>query len=235
MKKTEQIGELELFHNIKSETMDELMKYGKIEEFPKGTILMRAREPVGSIYIQLTGKSMVYNLTHNGRRKIMFIFGDGILLNEHVFNSKPTSVYCETMEKCKMFMIPSHIFVKVMEEDFVLTKNVLTAQEKKIWRLGHQLKNTNSGIFLERKLAAKLCKLARDFGVDKPEGREIDMNLSITFLADMLGTPRETTSRSCSILSENGLIQINKKRILIPDPERLSHFYRTGEIGGRKI
>lgn len=230
MKKIEQLEQLELFRNMKPETMDYLTKNGKVGSFSKGTMLMRAGEPAAFIYIQLSGKSIVYNLTHNGRRKIMFIFGQGVLLNEHVFNSKPTSVYCETLEKCELFLIPAQTFVKAMEEDFVLSKNVLAAQEKKIWRLGHQLKNTNSGIFLERKLAAKLWKLARDFGVDKPEGREIDMNLSITFLADMLGTPRETTSRSCSILVENGLIKTNKKRILIPNPERLSKFYKTGEL-----
>lgn len=58
-----------------------------------------------------------------------------------------------------------------------------------------------------------LWKLARDFGFETEEVIEIDINLSITFLADMLGTSKETTSRICSFLVENGLIKINKKRI----------------------
>ena len=49
-------------------------------------------------------------------------------------------------------------------------------------------------------------------------------------LADMLGVPRETTSRVCSTLTEAGLIVIKKKRIFIPDPALMAHFYKTGEI-----
>lgn len=103
-----------------------------------------------------------------------------------------------------------------------------------MWRLGHQLKNTVGSIYMERKLAAKLWKLARDFGIERPEGIEIDINMTITFLADMLGAPRETTSKTCKALSDYGLISMKKKRITIVDPARVSHFYKTGEIQKKK-
>ena len=83
---------------------------------------------------------------------------------------------------------------------------------------------------LERKLAAKLWKLARDFGVPVPEGIEIDIYLPITLLADMLGAPRETTSRICGMLTEAGLITIRKKRIIVTAPDRMAHFYKTGDM-----
>lgn len=85
-------------------------------------------------------------------------------------------------------------------------------------------------IYLERKLAAKLWKLSRDFGVETPEGIEIDFNIPITLLADMLGAPRETTSRLCNTLAEHGLMKIRRKRITITNPAAMAHFYRTGEI-----
>lgn len=83
---------------------------------------------------------------------------------------------------------------------------------------------------MERKLAAKLWKLARDFGVSIPEGIEININLSVTLLADMLGAPRETASRLCRALVDYGLIQMRGKRIIILSPQKISVFYRTGEI-----
>ena len=126
-------------------------------------------------------------------------------------------------------MIGSADFLQIMSDDFELTKNVLAAQERKIRRLSHQLKNTTSSIYLEKKLAAKLWKLSRDFGVQTEEGIEIDLNLSVTFLADMLGVPRETTSRACSVLADNGLIHMNRKRIMILDPKKITRFYRTGK------
>lgn len=224
------VNQLEIFKGIDPKTMEKLTKIGTIQDVSKGTLLMRAREPVSMVYFQLTGKTVIYNLTHDGKRKILFIFGHGVLLNEHLFNNHTSSTYCETMEKSKVLAFPVQEFAEAMAADFQLTKQVLEAQERKIWRLSHQLKNTTSSIYLERKLAAKLWKLSRDFGVETEEGIEIDMNLSITFLADMLGVPRETTSRVCSTLTEAGLIMIKKKRIYISDPAKMAHFYKTGEI-----
>ena len=152
------------------------------------------------------------------------------MLNEHVLDNQMTSLFCETIEKSQIFMVPSTVFLRLMEEDFSLVRAVMEIQARKIWRLGHQLKNTMGSIYLERKLAAKLWKLARDFGIVTEEGIEIDINLSITLLADMLGAPRETTSRLCSTLTEYGLMKINKKRIIIVNPEKMSEFYRTGKI-----
>lgn len=221
---------LALFKEVASDTLQKLRKYGKIQEFPKGSLIIRAKEPLEQIYIQIDGKSIVYNLTHTGNRKILFIFGRGALLNEHVLNEHHSATYCETIEKSRIFIIPADRFVRCMQQDFALTRAVLAAQERKVWRLGHQLKNTMGSIYMERRLAAKLWKLARDFGVNVPEGIEININLSVTLLADMLGAPRETASRLCRTLVDYRLIQMKGKRIIIINPQRISAFYRTGEI-----
>ena len=224
------LNQLEIFQGISSQTIVKLEKTGKIQDVSKGTLLMRARESVEFVYFQLTGKSVIYNLTHGGKRKILFIFGQGALLNEHIFNNHTSSIYCEIMEQSKIIAFSVPDFINIMAEDFELTKKVMEAQERKIWRLSHQLKNTTSSIYLERKLAAKLWKLSRDFGVEKEDGIEIDIDMTITFLADMLGVPRETTSRVCSTLTEAGLIRMNKRRIMIADPKKMAHFYKTGKI-----
>lgn len=216
--------------NVNTETLDGLWQEGHVEEYRKGSVLIKARILSETIYIQLTGKSAIYNLTHLGERKVIFIFGKGILLNDHVMSDHAPSVYCETLEKSKVFAISKTQFLKWMEKDFSLTRAVLMLQEWKMWREGHQLKNTSRSIYMERKLAAKLWKLGRDFGHKTEEGIEIDINLSITFLADMMGAPRETTSRLCKTLSDYGLIAMNKKRIVILDPDGLANLYRKGGI-----
>lgn len=224
------LTKMPFFDGVAPETLDYLWKVGKLYEYPKKTILIRGREPVANIYIQVSGKSIQYNLTQSGKRKILFVFGKDMLLNEHVFNHHVTSIYCETIEKSEIFVIPVAEFTKQMTVDFKLTEHVLETQERKMWRLSHQLKNTMSSIYLERKLASKLWKLSRDFGVDTDYGREIDINMSITFLADMLGVSRETTSRICSTLVEQELIKVNKKRIIITNLEKLKNFYRSGKV-----
>lgn len=222
--------EQSFFQNVASDTIEKLWEAGTIKQFPRGHVIMRARDDINQVYIQLSGKSMVYNLTHNGKRKIIFIFGKGVLLNENVLHVCPASLFYETLESSRIFIVPLNLFLRCMKEDFSLAKAVMEVQQCRIWRMGHQLKNTQGSIYMERKLAAKLWKLARDFGIQTPDGIEIDINLSVTLLADMLGASRETTSRLCSTLMDLGLMKIDRKRITIPDTQKMSVYYKTGKI-----
>ncbi len=135
MKKRNLLAELPVFRDVSPHTLEHLWNKGKVENFPRGTILVRAREPLQTVYIQLTGKSMIYNLTHIGKRKIIFVFGPGALLNEHVLNFHDASLYCETIEASRIFVIPCAWFLEFMEKDFSLARAVLEAQERKMWRM----------------------------------------------------------------------------------------------------
>ena len=54
----------------------------------------------------------------------------------------------------------------------------------------------------------------------------IDMSLSITYLADMLGSKRETVSRQVKRLTELKLICMEKNRIFVPDIAELSNYFK---------
>lgn len=229
MIKENQWNELGIFPDIAEETKARLMSISSIKSYPKGEILLKAKHKEDYIYILINGRVIIYNLTHTGRKKILFVFGSGRLLNESILSPEKVSSYCESISKVELLQIPRNYFIQCMSEDFELTRDILQRQERKIWRLGHQLKNTVGGMGIDRKLAAKLWKLARDYGIPREDKIEIDMNLSITFLADMLGVPRETASRSCRFLESQGLIRIGGKRILVC-PEKLAAFYKRGII-----
>ena len=68
------------------------------------------------------------------------------------------------------------------------------------------------------------------FGIETKDGIEIDINMTASFLADMLGVSRETISRICKTFVDKGLIIIKKKRIIIGNTEKMSIFYKTGKI-----
>ena len=235
MHKKNLLSSLALFQEVAPKTTERLWQQGRTQSFPKGSIIIHAKEPLKTVFIQLTGKSISSNRTQTGKRKIIFILGPGALLTEHVLDTHPASVFCETIEASKIFAVPASRFVALMETDFQLTKAVLTAQERKIWRMGHQLKNTIGSIYMEKKLAAKLWKLSRDFGKETPDGILIDINLPITFLADMLGAPRESTSRLCKTLTDLGLIRMDGREITMLGPGKMSHYYKTGQIDGRSL
>lgn len=213
-----------ILENANPETKSQFLKFGRTSSHAKGCLLLREREPCADVFFILDGKVQIYTLTKCGKKKILFILGkDNIANDSFLYNSN--AVYCETLDACHFYQIRREALLSLMEQDFALTKALFAYQELKLSRLEHQLKNTVGSIYLERRLAAKLWKLARDFGRPTEKGTLIDMDLTVTFLADLLGAPRETTSRVCQKLAGQGLIYMEKKKIYIPDMEKIAVFH----------
>ena len=83
------------------------------------------------------------------------------------------------------------------------------------------MKNTTNNLRGDKRIAAKLWKLSRDHGVKTKYGTEINFDLTITTLAEFLGSQRETVSRQVKILTSAGLLIIQNSRFIIPDREKL--------------
>lgn len=215
------LTKLELFQDVGKDTLDGLWKEGRIEQVPRNIRIIEAGKLIDYVYLQINGISSVYTLTHTGSRKVISLLGGGNILNDAIINQRPSSVYCETYQDSQIFVIPIDRFRYWMEKDYSLVVAVISMQDLRTKKLSHQLRNTVSNISIERRLASKLWKLARDFGKPCEKGTEINLNLPITFLADMLGVPRETASRACKSLINEGLIRIEKKRIIIVDSDEI--------------
>lgn len=225
-----QLAQLTIFTDINPDTLDQIWQSGKVITYPKGEHCFKAREQTNNIYILLKGTTAIYNITHSGKRKTIFYLKRGAFLNDQITKLSLPSVSCETINECKVFVIPKDKFLTIMSTDFVLTQAILADYERKIFRLTHQLKNTLGCVYLERKLASKLWKLAKDFGIKTDRGIYIDIPLSITELADFVGAPRESISRAMKKLTEKGLVDIEEKKIFVINPEKMSTFYKTGKI-----
>lgn len=245
MKSYKNLKELEIFRGVRPETLETMQSQGKMMTMKKGTVCYRAADRQDNIFILMDGQAIIYTLTRCGNRKIIFVHGGGELLNESIVTTDRTTVFCDLIRDSRVFVIRNQAFCRLMENDFSLAKAVMCVQERKLWRTSHQLKNTPGSIYLERKLAAKLWKLARDFGVPVDNGENnsvspdskgkakneqrvrIDVSLSITFLADFLGAPRETTSRVCKNLVERGLIEMDRKSVIVDNMDCLARFYKN--------
>ena len=95
----------------------------------------------------------------------------------------------------------------------------------KIRRLYRQMKNATP-LKIEKRLAAKLWKLSKDYGVKQNDEVVIDLNISVAYLSDMFGMPRETISRALKILEKENLIRKERKKIIIKDRDKLASYFK---------
>ena len=197
----EQLENMEIFKNISKTSLKELAFLGEVRKYKIGSHLFRDKEDVNTLYVVVSGSVSLYKLNESGHKRVIFILGVGKILNDVIIQDLPSSINCEIFEEAQILSYDKYAFLNVMENDFMLSKNIICSLAMKVRRMYRQLKNANGVIRMEKKLAAKLWKLSRDYGVPCDNGAVINMNISITYLADLLGSKRETISRALKILS----------------------------------
>lgn len=202
-------------------TKEKAIGFATIRTFQKGEFISMDKEEVNQVYFVVKGYVSIFKVNKKLDKKVIFLYKAGEMLNEVILQEPVASVSCETLSEVTILSFKRKAFLSFMEQDFELTKLVMESMALKVRRLYHQLGNTSNMMNLEKQVAAKLWKLAKDFGVKDKDEIQIDFDLSITFLADMLGSKRESISRVVKCLTEKEIIKVRKNRFYICDPERL--------------
>lgn len=222
----ESFSVVKILTNIKPSTLDNLQKCGKLIKLPKDKHLFFDKEAVDTVYIVIEGMVSIYKISNEGEKKVIYVLGKGLMVNEVILQNLPASAGCEVITEALILCFPKDKLLEIMEQDFELTKAILDSMALKIRRLYRQLKNTSGSIRLDKKIAAKLWKLTMDYGIPCKEGICINMDLTVTYLANLVGAKRESVSRHLKVLTELNLVIFKKNRFIIPNTNKLMEYFK---------
>lgn len=223
----ETLQQFPIFTNVKTSTLEGIIAQGHLQCYYANSPIFHDKDALACTYILISGTASLYKTHSSGQNKVIFMLNDGALLNEMITSSLPSSINCKAYTNCHILAIYNNDLLRLMENDFVLTQNLMNALSIRVRRLYRQLKNSTSVIKMEKKLAAKIWKLGKDYGVPCEEGTLIDLTITITSLAELLGSYRETISRSIKILANEELIIYKNKKLIVPDLDRLSSYFKS--------
>ena len=189
-----------LLNLLSEKSRKELLDVGKVITLRKGEILFAEREEVKCMYIILDGFVALYRNSRYGEIKIIFICTNGEVLNEVVLQDKKTSICTKALADTQLLCVHRSELYKLMADNTELSRKIFDSLARKTRRLYHQVGNANGTYPIEKRLAAKIW---------------ISFELTVTFLANMLGAKRETVSRIISswkkdeiVIHENGFLTV---------------------------
>ena len=160
----EYLRNIEVFRQVTPNSITILSSCGTMRYLSKGEHLFLDKEPVEMLYIIVSGLVSLYKVNSKGEKKVIFILDKGKLINEAILQGLSASINCEVFEDAQILCFDKSDFLRVMENDFVLTKIVLDSLSIKVRRLYRQLKNTSNSVRGDKRIAAKLWKLSNDYG-----------------------------------------------------------------------
>ena len=224
--KNSDIEKIEVFEGISKNSISEIKNNSDIIELKKNRALYFDRQILDYVYFLVSGNVSLIKSNENGENKVIFLLSSGAMINEPLMRKNSSGIEFWGFEDAKILRISLKTFDKIMSKDYILVRNCMLFMEKRIRRLYMQLKNSTSAN-IERKLAAKLYRLGTQYGIESPENNFIliNLNLTVTYIAKMLGYQRETVSRSMRLLSDKAIILLKDRKFYI-DMEKARQFFK---------
>ena len=188
--------------------------------YKKGQVIFYEGNHSNGLYCIYKGKVKISKLGEDGKEQIVrFAKENDILGYRSMLSKEPYHGTATAMEDCYVCMVSKDRFNQVLEQDAKLSMNVIQLLSKDL-RNAEQLLIDVAQKSVKERIAESIIKLERTFGL-KEDGKTLDVILTRSELADMAATTTETAIRTLAPLTEEALISLNGKAILIENKSQL--------------
>ncbi|NUQ37195.1 MAG: Crp/Fnr family transcriptional regulator [Caldilineales bacterium] len=209
------------FRDLSAAQRQEVVQAARRQKFERDSFLFQQGDPASSLYLLLTGRLRILQVTPDGQQVLLRVitpgetFG-GIVVLDHA--DYPASA--RAVEDCAVLVWDRETLARLMEHCPRLALNALQVLADRIQSLQDQYRELATER-VERRLARALLRLTRQTGRRVEAGVLIDFPLSREDLAEMTGATLFTVSRILSGWEREGLIKTDRQRILIRFPHGL--------------
>ncbi|MGI6155178.1 MAG: Crp/Fnr family transcriptional regulator [Enterococcus lemanii] len=185
------------------------------KQFAKGEQIIT---PDGHEHLAIVarGSMKVYQLSPNGKEQLLRVVESGGYEGENtIFGAHNENLFAEALQPTEICLIRKKDFQNLLRELPELSMKLLNLTAQKVTRLEQQ----SQFLMMERieeRLATYLIDLYKVQG-----DTLVTLPMKKKELAAFLGTTPETLSRKFKLLSEQGMILLDKNRIQLLDVENL--------------
>jgi len=213
-----------LFEGLPSGHLDALAMIVVDQEVNRGEMIFSEGDNGKGFYVVVSGRVKIFKVSSEGKEQILHIFGPGEPFGEvPVFAGRQFPANAEAMEKSRVFFFPRAAFIDLIKKNPELALNMLAVLSMRLRRFTVLIEDLSLKEVPGR-LAAYLLYLS-----ESREGtRQLELDITKTQLASLLGTIPETLSRILGRMNKRGLIETEGPRIRILDMEGLKELAEAG-------
>ncbi|QED48390.1 Crp/Fnr family transcriptional regulator [Cytobacillus dafuensis] len=216
------LSQFTLFRDLSDSEMEKIIEISISREWKKGSHVFMQDDPLENVYFIQSGRIKIYKSDINGREQIVAILKSGEMF-PHVgfFRKGGYPAFSEVLENSILVVVPIDLFEKVLIENPELCIKVFKVLGEKIVDLQERLESQILNNTYEQ-IIKLLVRLAKIHGEEMDEGLYLlKTEFTNKDLANMIGTTRETVSRTLTKLKKDHLIETDSAGNIIIDPDRL--------------
>ena len=199
-----------LFADLSEAEIGRIAEATRERSYPRNSVILFEDDPGDALYVVVTGLVKVVLIGEDGREVILSVLKEGDFFGEMaLIDDEPRSAHVIAMEDANLLVLRREDFHQRVREVPTISVGLLRALSRRLREADEKI----GGLVLldvNGRVAKLLLRLA-----DEQDGVHITRRITHHTIAQMVGSSRETVSRTIRALAARGLIEVSRKPIAI--------------------
>jgi CRP/FNR family transcriptional regulator len=195
--------------------------------YPQGAVLFVEGQAPRGVYLICSGRIKLSTTSRDGKTLILRIAEQGEVLGLHAtVSGKPYELTAETLQPCQLDFIRREDFLRFLQNHADACLNAAQHLSKNCQSAYEMIRSLGLSHSVSEKLARLLLEWSTDGDVTK-EGIRIKVSLTHEEIAQLIGTSRETVTRTLGEFRQKKLAQLRGSTLVILNKPALEHMIET--------
>jgi CRP/FNR family transcriptional regulator, cyclic AMP receptor protein len=212
------LRETELFRSVPPGDLEKIAAASRLRLFRRGQVVFTQGDPSDTLIVVISGRvKVVVRSADGGELTLTIIPAGGIFGELSVADSGPRSADAETLEECRLLLVPRQIIQDVCSREPSVAQALTSSIAATLRRLTEAASDL---VFLD--LPRRVAKVL----LSQPRGDDgvIRVRLSQEELAHQAGGTRQSVNHALRGFEKRGWIEVHERAVAVKQEAALSRF-----------
>ena len=208
----ETLSAIPLFSELRTSDIERLASAVYECSYAKNSVILFKDDSVESLYVVISGQVKAVLSAEDGREVILSLRGGGDFFGEmSLIDDGPLSMTVIATEDAQLFVLHREDFKRCLQDIPQIATGLLRSLVKRLRQADSKI---SSLVLLD--VSGRVAKLLIEMA-DENDGINITQRVTHHMIAQMIGSSRETVSRTIREFSEQNLVEVVRKTITMPN------------------
>ena len=218
----DELGRIPLFEGLAPARRAELAKMMGDETHKRGDIVFNQGDYGDALYIIQDGSVRISQVSEDGHELILIVLRTGDFFGEmSLLDGEPRSAAAIAAEDSILLSLRRTDFMRFLGQNPTAAVEMLRVLSLRLRRMDGVLEEAVFHSATVR-IARRLLELLGIYGREVADGHLLDVRLTQTEIAEMVGTSRVTVNKELSEMESAGVLKRVRRQILILDVDALT-------------
>ncbi|HWC15287.1 MAG TPA: Crp/Fnr family transcriptional regulator [Actinomycetota bacterium] len=215
------LSKTELFGGLDEPAVRRISDRARTRTYSKGQLIFHEGDLAASLFVMVEGLVKVFVTSDQGDAMTLVTLRPPDMFGElSLLDGGPRSASAEAVETTRVIELGRDTFFAILNENPQLAEALLRTMGTALRRLTETAADL---VFLDLhgRVAKLLVGMADERGIQSPQGIELDLQLTQTDLASMVGGSRQSVNQILRSFERRGYLDVEGRKMIVKQVELL--------------